>query len=204
MNLPPKHADPIRERSDERPSGLLPPGIDRRGFLRSTTGGLMAIGVASLLPGCSREAGAQDAADLRSLTVAEYETARLAAEALLAGGPAIDPADIARRMDYELWAVGGAIEQDMRTVLQLVERLTPLGGRLRRFSELDRAERLAYLHGWRNSRFNLRRASFNAVKSFVYFFAYSDPATWPSTRFPPPWPGRVRVAIPPVDFGEIA
>ena len=184
--------------------GVLPPGIDRRGFLRSTSGGLLAIGVASLLPGCSREAGAQGPADLRSMTTAEFETARLVAETLLEGGPAVDPAAIARRMDYELWAVGGAIEQDMRTVLQLIERLTPLGGRLRRFSDLDARERLAYLHGWRNSRFNLRRASFNAVKAFVYFFAYSDPTTWPSTRFPPPWPGRVNVAIPRIDFGEIA
>ena len=40
--------------------------------------------------------------------------------------------------------------------------------------------------------------------SFVYFFAYSDPATWPVTRFPGPWPGRVRVAVPSIDFGEIA
>ena len=191
--------------SRDRPGGVLPPGVDRRGFLRSTAGGVLAIGVASLLPGCSREARAQvDGRDLRSLTVAEYETARLAAEALLAGGPRVDPAAIALRMDYELWAAGGAIEEDMRTVLQLLERLTPLGGRVRRFSELDPDERLAYLHGWRNSRFNLRRASFNAVKSFVYFFAYSDPATWPSTRFPPPWPGRVPVAIPRIDFGEIA
>ena len=188
------------------PSGTLPPGIDRRGFLRSTAGGGLAIALASILPGCNREAGAQGvrASDLRSLTLSEYETARAAAEALLVGGPDVDPGAIALRMDYELWAVGGAVEEDMRTVLQLLERLTPLGGRLRRFSQLDVEERLAYLHGWRNSRFNLRRASFNAIKSFVYFFAYSDPATWAYTGFPGTWPGRVRVAIPRIDFGEIA
>ena len=190
----------------ERTSGVLPLGIDRRGFLRRTAGGGVALAVASLLPGCGREATAQgvSAGELRSLTLAEYETARAAAEALLQGGPGVDPAAIARRMDYELWAVGGAIEEDMRTVLQLIERLTPLGGRLRRFSELEPAERLAYLHGWRDSRFNLRRASFNAVKAFVYFFAYSDPATWSVTKFPPPWPGRVQVAIPRIDFGEVS
>ena len=187
-----------------RKSGSLPPGLDRRGFLRATTGGGLAIALAALLPGCGRSASARGSVDLRSLTEAEYETVRAAAEALLTGGPRIDPAAIAQRIDYELWAVGGAIEDDMRTVLQLLERLTFLGGRARRFSELDPQERLAYLHTWRDSRFNLRRASFNAVKSFVYFFSYSDPSTWPATRFPGPWPGRVSVPIPPVDFGEIA
>ncbi|HEX6588101.1 MAG TPA: hypothetical protein VF039_03680 [Longimicrobiales bacterium] len=185
-------------------AAIIPPGIDRRGFLRSTAGGGLAIALASLLPGCGRSANAQDAGDLRSLTEAEYETVRAAAEALLAGGPRVDPASIARRIDYELWAVGGAIEEDMRTVLQLLERLTFLGGRARRFSELDPQERLTYLHTWRDSRFNLRRASFNAVKSFIYFFSYSDPSTWQMTRFPGPWPGRVNVPVPPVDFGEIA
>ena len=49
-------------------------------------------------------------------------------------------------------------------------------------------------------------AAFNAIKSFVYFFAYSDPTLWNATGFPGPWPGRVDVpvAIPRVDFGEIA
>src|SRR5688500_5927709 len=65
-----------------RPGGALPPGIDRRGFLRSTAGGALAIAVASVLPGCSRDAGAQgtEGGGLRSLTAAEFETARLAAE----------------------------------------------------------------------------------------------------------------------------
>ncbi|HUF11694.1 MAG TPA: hypothetical protein VMN78_01175 [Longimicrobiales bacterium] len=182
----------------------LPPGIDRRGFLRSTAGGGVAIGLAALLPGCGREAsaGAAAAGELRSLTGKEFEVARAAAEALLVGVP-IDPSAIATRLDYELWAVGGAIEEDVRTVLQLLEHLTPLGGRLRRFTELNPTERLAYLETWRNSRFNLRRASFNAIKSFVYFFAYADPAMWAATGFPGTWPGRIPVGIPPIDFGEV-
>lgn len=182
----------------------LPPGIDRRGFLRSTAGGGLAIGMASLLPGCGRDAAAVGASpELRSLTQKEFDVARGAADALLTGVP-VDPTSIAQRLDYELWAVGGAIEEDMRTVLQLLEHLTLLGGRLRRFTELTPSERLAYLETWRDSRFNLRRAAFNAIRSFVYFFAYSDPVAWPATGFPGPWPGRIEIPVPPVDFGEIA
>ena len=183
----------------------LPAGIDRRGFLRSSAGGGLAIGLAALLPGCGREAAAfgVSGVELRSLTPKEFAVARAAAEALLPGLP-VEPAAIAERLDYELWAVGGAIEEDMRTVLQLLEHLTLLGGRLRRFTDLDPAERLAYLETWRDSRFNLRRAAFNAIRSFVYVFAYSDPAMWPATGFPGPWPGRIEVPVPPIDFGEIA
>jgi hypothetical protein len=197
--------EPARGPGAEQPVGVLPAGYDRRGFLRTTAGGGFALALASLLPGCGRAAEAIGSGDdgLRSLTQREYETVVAAAEVLLAG-VAVDAAAIARRIDYELWAVGGAIQDDMRTVLQLLERLTPLGGHVRGFSELSPSERLAYLEGWQHSRFNLRRAGFNAVKSFIYFFGYSDPATWAATGFPGPWPGRVQVAVPPIDFGEIA
>lgn len=189
--------------SGDGPSAL-PAGMDRRGFLRSTAGGGLAIGLAALLPGCGDAAGkGASGFDLRSLTQKEFDVARAAAEALLPG-VGVDPESIAVRLDYELWAVGGAIEEDMRTVLQLLEHLTLLGGRVRRFTALDPEERLAYLESWRDSRFSVRRAAFNAIKSFVYFFAYADPATWAATGFPGPWPERFDLAVPPVDFGEIA
>lgn len=175
--------------------------LDRRGFLRATAGGGLAIAVVSVLPGGLRATGAQG---LKSLTRAEFDTAVAAAEALLAG-TAIEARPIVERIDAELWAVGGAIEEDMRTVLQLIGRLTILGGHLRGFTELGPEARLAYLHTWRDSRFTLRRAAFNAIKSFVYFFAYADPQTWPLTGFPGTWPDRgVPVPARPVDFGEIA
>ena len=203
--MPPMDFDaPAPSLSGPRSRSALPPGIDRRGFLRTTAGGGAAIALAALLPGCGSQANAQGSAgwELRSLTRKEFDVARAATEALLPDVP-VDPAGIARRLDYELWAVGGAIEEDMRTVLQLLEHLTLLGGRLRRFTELEPPERLAYLETWQHSRFNLRRAAFNAVRSFVYFFAYADPAMWPATGFPGTWPGRVPVGLPPVDFGEV-
>lgn len=182
----------------------LPPGLDRRGFLRASAGAGAAAALAALLPvGCAPgSAGAQQAAGLASLTVGELRTARAAAEALVGGLPVSSDA-IALRLDRELALVGGPIERDMKTVLRLMERLTPLGGHLRRFSELSPEDRLAYLHTWRDSRFSLRRAAFNAVRSFVYFFAYADPATWTLTGFPGPWPGRVDIPAYPVDFGGV-
>ena len=182
----------------------LPPGLDRRGFLRASAGGVVAVGFAALLPaGCSPGAvDAQQAAGLRTLSSGEFATARAAAEAMLAGLP-IEPERIALRMDHELTLIGGPLARDMKRVLRLLERLTPLAGRLRPFSELEPAARLRYLAGWRDSRFALRRAAFNAVRSFVYFFAYADPATWSLTGFPGPWPERFDMPVQPVDFGPV-
>jgi hypothetical protein len=180
--------------------------LDRRGFLKTATGGAAAITLASFLPaGCARNypQATQDNADLKALTPKEYAVARAAAEALLVGVP-VSATTVAKRIDQEIAWVGEPIRTDMKTVLSLTEHLTPLAGRARRFTALAPAERLAYLRNWRDSSFQLRRAVYQALKGFVYYFAYIDDATRSITRFPGPWPERVKIPAKPVDFGEIA
>ena len=179
--------------------------LDRRSFLRVTTGGATAIALAALLPaGCTRDypAASDDHADLKSLSEKEYAVARAAAEALLVGVP-VTAAVVAARIDQELAWVGEPIRTDMKTVLTLMEHATPLGGRMRRFTSLTPEQRLAYLQGWRHSRFQLRRAAYGALKGFVYYFAYIDPATRPLTGFTGPWPERLKIAPYAVDFGDV-
>ena len=91
----------------------------------------------------------------------------------------------------------------MKTVLTLLEHATPLGGRVRRFTSLTPEQRLAYLKGWRDSRFQLRRGAYQAIKGFVYYMAYIDPATRSITGFEGPWPERLKIPAYPVDFGEV-
>ena len=185
---------------------IKPLALNRRGFLRATAGGATAAALASLVPaGCAEDypqAGADDVA-LQALTPKEYAVARAAAEALLAGVP-VEPAAVAAAIDANLAAVGDPIRADMKTVLSLLEHLTLLGGRMRRFTALDPEARLAYLGTWARSRFALRRAAFQAVHAFVYFFTYSQDATRPITGFEGPWPERgVPIPAYPVDFGEV-
>src|SRR5690606_6411693 len=126
------------------------PTSSRRGFLRDVAGGSAAIALASLLPaGCAADypEAKQDGAVLRSLSPKQYATARAAAAALLPDVP-VAPARVAAAIDAELAAVGDPIAGDFATVLTLIEHLTPLGGRLRRFTSLEPAERLAYLETW--------------------------------------------------------
>lgn len=191
------------EQFDPIPGGPLP---SRRAFLRDSAGGAAAVAVASLLPaGCSAEYphAAADGTDLNALSAKEYAVARAAAEALLAGVP-VEPAEVARAIDVELALVGDPVRADMKSVLGLIEHLTFLGGRFRRFTALDPEARRRDLAGWATSRFALRRGAFQAVRGFVDYFAWSRPATRPLTGFLGPWPERVKVPATPVDFGEIA
>jgi hypothetical protein len=182
---------------------LLPPGVDRRGFLRTTAGGTAALALATLIPtGCAADYPEAEGVELRALSEKEFAVARAAAESLLVGVP-VSPDEVARRIDRELALVGEPVRGDFKTVLALLEHLTLLGGRFRRFTALDPAARLSYLHGWRESRFVLRRAVFQAVKSFIFFFAYSDDATRRLTGFEGPWTERYPIPVYPVDFGEI-
>jgi hypothetical protein len=178
--------------------------MDRRGFLRGTVGGAAALLLVRLLPGGSDGAYADAAGGsmLHALSPTQYATARAAAEALLEHVP-VPPARVAQRIDYELAMVGDPIRSDMRTVLTLLQRLTPLGGHLKPFTELSPEQRRRYLMTWAHSRFDLRRGAFQAVRAFVYFYAYSDAATRPITGFEGPWTERFPFEAKPVDFGEV-
>lgn len=180
--------------------------MDRRGFLRRTAGGATAIAVVSLLPaGCTRDypQAVGDSYTLKSLTDKEYATARAAAEALLVGVP-VTASSVAQAMDRELHAVGEPVRGDMKTVLNLIQHATLLGGHGRRFTALSPAERLAYLQTWAHSRFDLRRAAYQALKGFVVYFAYIQESTRVLTHFEGTWPERgVPIPAYPVDFGEV-
>jgi hypothetical protein len=180
--------------------------VDRRSFLRRTAGGSAAIMAAALLPtGCTRDypQASGDGYEPVSLTEKEYATARAAAEAMLVGVP-VTPQSVAQSIDRELAAVGEPIRSDVKTVLTLVEHATFLDLHVRRFTALTPADRLRYLDTWSHSHFDLRRAAYQALKSFVVFFAYSQDATRALTGFPGPWPERLQIPAYPVDFGEIA
>lgn len=182
------------------------PTLDRRGFLRSATGGSVAIAVASLLPaGCSADypQARADAVDLKSLTPKEYAVVKAAAEALLEGVPA-HPRIVAVAIDAELAAVGEPVRGDMKSVLGLIEHLTILGLHRRTFTELRPDERLRYLHGWATSRLALRRGAYQAIRGFVQYFAWIQRPTRTLTGFEGPI--QEKVDLPPVrtvDYGEV-
>jgi hypothetical protein len=182
-----------------------PNALSRRGFLRQTAGGAAAIGVAAWLPaGCAADypQASTEGIALTALTPKEYAVVRAAAEALLVDVP-VAPAVVAGRIEAELAVAGEPMRTDMKTVLGLMEHLTFLGGRARRFTALSPDARRSNLAGWSRSRFALRRGAYQAVRGFVDYFAWIDDATRPLTGFQGPWPERARIPVHPVDFGEV-
>lgn len=185
----------------------LDPEFTRRGFLRTTAGGAAAAALASVLPaGCARDypQSAADGLTLESLSEKEYAVARATAQALLADVP-VDPAAVAAGIDRELALVGDPVRADMKSVLGLIEHLTFLGGHRGRFTTLSPGQRRANLQSWARSRFVLRRGAFQAVRGFVNYFAYIQPATRALTGFEGSWPENgIPIPATPVDFGEVA
>ena len=163
--------------------------------------------MASLLPaGCSADypQAQSDGISLATLSPKEYAVVRAAAEALLVGVP-VEAKDVAIAIDTELAAVGEPIRSDMKNVLRIIEHFTILSLHRRTFTELDPAARLRYLRGWATSRFAVRRGAFQAIRGFVQYFAYIEPATRTLTGFTGPL--LEHVTVPPVrtvDYGEIA
>jgi hypothetical protein len=163
------------------------------------------VAVASVLPaGCSPDYPERrgDGRTLVALSPKEYAVARAAAEALLEGVP-VTPDSVAGSIDAELALAGEPMRTDMKTVLSLMEHGSLLSWRRKRFSALSAADRRKVLDDWATSRFNLRRAAFQALKGFIVFYAYIDDSTRPLTGFMGPWPERFALPIYDVDYGEI-
>lgn len=197
-------ADPGSGTASGRPSGFS--SVSRRGFLRGVAGGTTAVAVASVLPaGCAPEYGERraDGGELQTLTPKEYAVARAAAEALLVDVPVSADA-VATGIDAELALAGEPMLTDMKTVLSLMEHGPLLSFRRKRFTALSAEDRRGVLEDWATSRFNLRRAAFQALKGFIVFYAYIDDSTRPLTGFAGPWPERFEIPAYDVDYGEIA
>jgi hypothetical protein len=93
---------------------------------------------------------------------------------------------------------------DMKTVLSLMEHGPLLSFRRNRFSALTPDARREVLDDWATSRFNLRRAAFQALKGFIVFYAYINDSTRTLTRFPGPWPEKLSLPVYEIEFGDIA
>jgi hypothetical protein len=206
----PPGAVPAPLPADAAAAGTARPGagaaaMDRRGFLRASSGGIVAIAVASALPaGCTRTypQAAADGHTLRALSDKEYAVARAAAETLLVGVP-VSAAAVAAAIDIELAAVGEPVRGDMKSAFGLLEHLTLLDGQAARFTALSPERRMRVLNGWARSRIVLRRGAYQAVRGFVYFYAFIDDATRSVTGFNGPWPERMMLPVTPIDFGVV-
>ena len=67
--------------------------------------------------------------------------------------------------------------------------------RLSRFTDLGDAAKDAYLTGWEQSSYELRRVAFRAVKNLSLLGYYSEDATWQGIHYQGPWVPRQRRVV---------
>jgi len=162
--------------------------LDRRGFLRLLGA---AAGVGLLPTACGP--GAEDLAPppdlaLRSLTPRAYAVLNAAArrivgatgEAMIRAGE-VDPG---ARIDAFLASSPALLTPVRQALLALEFAMPPLSGKLRPFTALEPGEQYALLADLMHSRFALRRALFNGVRTFAVNGFYGSRASRPVVHYP--------------------
>lgn len=180
--------------------------VRRRDVLRGLVGlvpalELMAgLGAITAAPDESRAAGSDAAAPATGfLSAAERKTLSALAEALVAPGeqavtglPSVDQAGVVDFLDRLLPELPEEVQRKFPLLLWGMEhgaRLLSFTGRP--FTRLAGADRTAFLTGFAESRFEIRRLAFRALKNLVMLAYYQADATWPGIGYEGPWVGRV-------------
>jgi len=178
---------------------ILGEPLDRRRFLKRSAGGIILLGVGSLLPtGCTRYP--KPAARLRFLNSREYAIMNTVAERLLGTEKAIGAGpgqiDVGANVDSVVADWDVEAQGQLRTMLRVFEHGTYLFDlRRERFTRLASTKQDEYLAGWMNSTLGVRRLVFRALKLLVATGFYSEPRAWTQIGYEGPWLGRIEASV---------
>ena len=132
----------------------------------------------------------------QAISAREAQVLMAAAEALLPPlGPS--PAVVAANVDRFLATFTDERRVQVRALLGLVEQLTPIGGRIERFSSLSPQGREAYLAGLA-SRGWAGALAVKSLRNLCLVGYYQEPATWNLLGYPGPW-GDAAVPVTPCE-----
>lgn len=133
------------------------------------------------------------------LSAAERKTLAALAEALVAPGekavtglPSVEEAGVVDFLDHLLPELPEEVQEKFPLLLWGMEhgaRLLSFTGRP--FTRLGGADRTAFLTGFAESRFEIRRLAFRALKNLVMLAYYQADVSWPGIGYEGPWIGRV-------------
>lgn len=180
--------------------------VRRRDVLRGLVGlvpalelmaGLGAIGAA---PAPAHAAsGTPPPSPTGFLSAAERKTLAALAEALVAPGekavtglPSVGEAGVVDFLDQLLPELPEEVQKKFPLLLWGMEhgaRFLSFTGRP--FTRLEGADRTAFLTGFAESRLEIRRLAFRALKNLVMLAYYQADAAWPGIGYEGPWIGRV-------------
>lgn len=184
---------------DDLLQAILGEPLGRRRFLKRSAGGIILLGVGSLLPtGCTRYP--KPAAQLRFLNSREYAIMNTVAERLLGTEKAIGSGpgqiDVGANVDSVVADWDEEAQGQLRTMLRVFEHGTYLFDlRHERFTRLAPTKQDEYLAGWMNSTLGVRRLVFRALKLLVATGFYREPRAWTQIGYEGPWLGRIEASV---------
>lgn len=174
---------------------ILGAGVSRRGFLKGTLGGAIALGAAGFLPsGCARYPDAP--AGLVVLNAKEYAILNAAARIYVGAAGASEGIDVARFFDHFARNFQPWISDQIKQGLAVFEHGPLLFSfSLKTFTEMDEEAQRAYVDGWRTSSLVFRRGLNAAIRNICLSGYYLQSSTWPAIGYEGPWLGRVNVPV---------
>jgi hypothetical protein len=170
--------------------------IGRRAFLRAT-------GMSAALLTISRLRAAPAAAAATAMRVLSPGGARVMSaigeRITFSGDPAMPRFSQTRALetiDAALRGLPPDIVQQLSWALWLFEYGPPLLlGKLSTFTGLTPEWQDVYLMSWEQSRFQMRRLAFQAVKNLAFLGYYAQDGTWKGIHYQGPWVPLPRVVI---------
>ncbi len=158
---------------------------------RKVLGGTLAAGGLLFMGGLALRGRAPHVGGLRCLTEHEYRTLAALTRALFPRGGAFAygaaDADLERAFDGFLAGEPEWNRTDLKRALFLLEYGPVIfERRLRTFSHLSEAERLAHFQRWAESGSLVRRQVALAFRKFLTLVFYDSPAAWPAIGYAGP------------------
>jgi hypothetical protein len=177
--------------------------VTRRGLLRvgGISAALLTVSRLRALPALAATGQASADATLRVLSPDDARIlSAIAGRITFTGEPSMPRfADTAglQVIDGALRQLPPAVAQQVSWGLWLFEYGPPIWiGKLSTFTGLSDEWQDAYIAGWAESRFQMRRTAFQAFKNLSMLGYYSQDATWPAIHYQGPWVPRPRRVLP--------
>jgi hypothetical protein len=175
--------------------------LDRRAFLRATGMSAAMLAVARLRPlPAALASDPPNGVRVLSLSPGDARILAALAERITLTGdpqmPAFAETEALATIDAALRQLSPDIVQQLSWGLWLFEYGPPvLIGRLSTFTGLSPEWQDVYLTTWEQSRFQVRRIAFQAIKNLAFLGYYSQDATWKGIHYQGPWVPMPRVVV---------
>jgi hypothetical protein len=166
--------------------------LSRRSFLRYTAISAGLLAVSRLRPAPALAAEPAVAAGLHVLTPAQAEVMTAIVERMVFSGadgmPAVRDTHAIETIEQALLQLDPAVRSQVGWVLLLFQWGPPVFQlKLSRYTGLSADDRDAYLQNWADSRSEMRRLAFRALKNLSMLGYYAQDATWKGIHYDGPW-----------------